>query len=86
MAVLEVTARQFREKQKSLFEQADEGHQIVIKRGKKQTYILAPINQYDFSVKPELLEKIELARRQLKEGKVTVCKTSEDNHKFLDSL
>jgi hypothetical protein len=86
MAVLEVTARQFRENQKSFFEQADTGRQIVIKRGKKQSYILTPLNQDDFVVTPQLLEKIERARQQMREGKVTVCKTLEDNYKFLDSL
>jgi hypothetical protein len=36
MAILEVTARQFREKQKSIFEQADAGLQILIKRGRQE--------------------------------------------------
>jgi len=31
-------------------------------------------------------EKIEISERQFDEGKVTVCKTIEDNLKFLDSL
>ena len=86
MSILEVSARQFREKQKSFFEIADTGRQIVIKRGKKQSYILVPANQDDFMITPELLEKIERARKQMKEGKTTVCKTLEDNFKFLDSL
>jgi hypothetical protein len=38
MAVLEVTSRQFREKQKSFFDMADTGAQIVIKRGRRQAY------------------------------------------------
>ena len=82
MAVLEVSARQFREKQKSFFEIADTGRQIVIKRGNKQSYILTPVSQ----VTSELLARIERAEQQMREGKVTVCKTIEDNLKFLDSL
>ena len=38
MVALEVSARQFRDKQKSFFEIADSGRQIVIRRGKKQAY------------------------------------------------
>ena len=86
MAILEVSARQFREKQKSFFEIADTGKQIVIKRGRKQSYILSPISQDDFVVTPELLEKIERARQQMREGKYTECKTWEDTLKHLETL
>jgi hypothetical protein len=86
MAVLEISARQFREKQRNFFEIADTGQQVVIKRGRKQAYILTPISQDDFVLTPEILERIEKSRQQFREGKVTVCKTIEDNLKFLDSL
>ena len=86
MAVIEVTARQFRDRQKSFFDIADTGRQVVIKRGRKQSYILTPVCEDDFEVTPELLKKIERARQQMREGKVTVCKTIEENIKFLDSL
>lgn len=86
MAILEVSARQFREKQKSFFEIADAGRQIVIKRGKKQSYILTPVSQDDFVPSPELLEKIERARQQMREGKYTECLTYEDTLKYLESL
>ena len=86
MAVLEVSARQFREKQKSFFEIADTGRQVVIKRGKKQSYILTPVDQDDFVVTPDLWEKIERARQQMREGKYTECRTIEELNNFLDSL
>jgi len=86
MAVLEITARQFRDKQKSFFEIADTGRQVVIKRGRKQSYILTPVYEDDFVVTPELLERLERARQQMREGKVTVCKTIEENYQYLDSL
>ena len=86
MAILEVSARQFREKQKSFFEIADTGRQIVIRRSRKQSYILTPVCEDDFVVTPELLEKIERAEQQMREGKVTICKTIEENHRHLDSL
>jgi hypothetical protein len=86
MAVLEVTARQFRDKQRNFFDIADSGRQIIIKRGRKQSYILTPVDEDDFVATPELLAKIEQARQQMREGKYTECKTWEYSLKFLDSL
>ena len=86
MTALEVTARQFREKQKSFFEMADTGRQIVIRRGKKQAYILTPVNPTDFMLTPEIWERMEKSRQQFKNGDVTICKTYEESLKHLESL
>jgi len=86
MAVLEISARQFRDKQKTIFDIADTGKQVVIRRGRKQSYILTPVSYDDFVVSPELLEKIEKSKQQMKEGKYTECKTAEELNAYLDSL
>jgi hypothetical protein len=86
MEVLEVNTRQFRDNIESFFKIADAGRQVVINRGKKQSYILTPLVEDDFVVTPELLAKIERAEQQMREGKVTICKTLEDNLRLLDSL
>jgi len=86
MVALEVSARQFRDKQKSFFEIADSGRQIVIKRGKKQAYFLTPVEETDFVVTPELLAKLDNIRQAVKNGKYTECKTIEELDNFLDSL
>jgi PHD/YefM family antitoxin component YafN of YafNO toxin-antitoxin module len=86
MAVLEVTSRQFRDQQKSFFELADKGQQIVITRKRKPAYILTQVNEDDFVVTPELLERLEKIRQEVREGHCTVCKTYEDSVKFLESL
>jgi PHD/YefM family antitoxin component YafN of YafNO toxin-antitoxin module len=86
MAVLEVTSRQFRDKQKFFFDLADAGRQIVIRRRRKQAYVLTPVEDDDFVLTPELLEKLEKARQQARDGKSVVCKTYEDSVKFLESL
>ena len=86
MAVLEVTARQFRDKQKSFFEIADTGRQIVIKRGRKQSYILTPVHEDDFAVTPELLEKLDNIRQRVKNGEYTECATVDEALKHLESL
>jgi len=86
MVALEVSARQFREKQKSFFEIADSGRQIVIRRGKKRAYFLTPVEENDFIVTPELLKKLDTIRQSVKNGKYTECKTIEELDNFLDSL
>jgi hypothetical protein len=40
MAIVEITSREFREKQRTYFELADKGEKVIIKRGRKQSYIL----------------------------------------------
>ena len=78
MAVLEITARQFRDKQKSYFDIADAGKQVVIKRGRKQSYLLTPVHEDDFVITPDLLERVESARQQMREGKYKEFKTLEE--------
>ena len=94
MEVLEVTAGQFRERQKNFLEKADNGSRVIITRRSKRSYVLTPVegDEYEeheddsFVVTPELLAQIERAEQQMREGKVTVCRTVEENLKFLDSL
>jgi hypothetical protein len=86
MATLEVTSREFREKQKSIFDKADNGEQIIIKRGKKQAYVLTPISTNDLYFSPEMTAKIELSIQQIKEGNVVKVNSKEDLEKLLDSL
>lgn len=70
MAVLQISSRQFRDKQKEIFELADKGEKIVIRRGDKQAYVLTPIDDDDLYFTPEMLDKIEKSIQQVKEGKI----------------
>lgn len=83
---MEVTSRELREKQKSIFDMADTGAQIVIRRGRKQAYKLTPVDDDDLYFTPEMLEKIDRSIRQAKEGKVTRVNSIEELHELLDSL
>ena len=92
MAILEVTSRQFRDNQKTYFDLADAGKQIVIRRGHKQ-YTLTTIKEEDFCndneewyLNPLIEEKIELALNQEKRGEGVICKTFEESFKYLESL
>lgn len=86
MAVLQITSRQFREKQKSFFDLADSGEKIVIKRGKRQAYVLTPIDDDDLYFSSEMLHKINRSIQQAKNGQVTTFDTEEELVEFLNSL
>ena len=69
MSIVEVTSRQFREKQKTMFEMADQGDKIVIRRGRKKSYVLTPLEKDDLMLSPELERRIERGIKNIKEGK-----------------
>ncbi len=86
MAIIHTTSRQFRDNQKDYFELADKGEKIIIRRGKKQAYVLTPIDDDDLYFTPAMLEKIKKSIQQAKEGKVTTIKTTDELNLFLDNL
>jgi hypothetical protein len=67
--VIQVSSREFRAKQKDYLDMADEGTQIILKRNRKQSYILTPVDDEDLRLSPELRAKIERGLRDIKEGK-----------------
>lgn len=83
MAILEITSRQFREKQKDIFDLADKGERIVIRRGRKQAYTLIPIKEDDLYFTPKMMEKIDRSVQQAKEGNVKKINNIEDIDKLL---
>ncbi len=86
MAVIQITSREFREKQASMFALADKGEQVVIRRRGKVSYMLTPVYENDFILSPELENRLEEGRRQYRARNVTVCTTKEELDKFLESL
>ena len=86
MAIVETTSRQFRENQKHFFDIADQGQQVVIKRGNKQAYVLTPINDDDVYFTPEMVQRIKESQQQIKEGKSTTVRNKEELKAFFDSL
>jgi hypothetical protein len=86
MAILEVTSRQFRDKQKNFFDLADAGKQIIIRRRRKQAYTLTPINDEDLYFTPEMIEKIDRAIEQIKNGEYTEIKNKEELRNYFDNL
>ncbi|MDO4162910.1 MAG: hypothetical protein Q4D56_00795 [Bacteroides sp.] len=86
MAIIQITSREFREKQASMFALADNGELVVIRRKGKVSYMLTPVYENDFVLSPELEARIEEGRKQYKEGNVTTCSTKEELNNFLESL
>jgi hypothetical protein len=83
--ILEITSRQFREQQKSVFEIADKGKKVIITRRKKQSYVLTPIDDDDLYFTPEMLAKIDYSIQQAKDGK-KVRLTPELRKELFDDL
>jgi len=69
MSVLEITSREFRDKQKIIFDLADSGKKIIIKRGKKRSYILIPMDDEGLILSPAMEERIEQGLQNIREGK-----------------
>lgn len=86
MAVIQITSREFREKQASMFALAVNGEQVVIRRRGKVSYMLTPVYEEDFALSPELEERLEEGRRQYREGNVATCATKEELNRFLEAL
>ena len=59
MAVIQITSREFREKQASMFALADKGAQVVIRRRGKVSYLLTPVYDNDYVLSPEVEERLE---------------------------
>lgn len=73
MAVLNFTSREFRSQQAHVFDLADQGEKIVIRRNKKQAYTLVPIEDEDITFTKSLEERIGMALQEVKlmrEGKI----------------
>jgi len=86
MAIIETTSRQFRERQKDFFELADKGEKVVIRRGRKQTYVLTPVSEDDLYFTPEMIQRIKDAQQEIKEGKSISFDSVDEMDKYFQSL
>ena len=70
--VLQISSRRFTERPNIYFDLADQGTQIILKRGRKQAYALTPADDEDDEPKwltPELRAIIDQGLQDIKEGK-----------------
>jgi hypothetical protein len=52
-----------------MFDLADKGDKIIIKRGKKRAYVLTPIDDNRLVRSPTMMEKIERGLQNIRDGK-----------------
>jgi hypothetical protein len=88
-----VSSSKFRSRQGAMFDLADTGEQILIKRRHKTSYTLTPVNiageeNDDDFFTPEMLAEIDRRYEACMSGKakLTTCRTDIDLETFLDSL
>ena len=86
MAVLNFTSREFRNRQAHVFDLADKGEKVIIRRSRKQSYTLVPVEDDGQGITPELQAKIDRAREEIKAGKCVTLKSPEDIEVYFDSL
>lgn len=84
--MITVSAREFRGNQASIFDKADSGEKIIIRRGKKQAYTLVPVFDEDLDITPALQAKIDQARQEYKEGRTLRLESAEEVQKWMDEL
>lgn len=83
MSVLQISTREFRDRQASILDMADKGENVVIRRGNK-AYAITPISDDDLYFTPEILAKIHRSVEEAKEGKVRSFESIEALDKFID--
>jgi antitoxin (DNA-binding transcriptional repressor) of toxin-antitoxin stability system len=86
MAIIQLTAREFRDKQASVFACADKGERVIIRRKGKKAYTLVPVEEDDLIISPALQAKIETARKELKKGETLHFDNVDDAISWMDSL
>lgn len=85
MTVLNFTSREFRSQQAHVFDLADKGEKIIIRRSRKQAYTLVPVEDEDITFTQSLEERIGMALQEVKlmrEGKIKELSMNE----LLDGL
>lgn len=69
-----------------MFDLADKGEKVIIRRSKKQAYTLVPIEDDDLTITPELQARIDKARAEIKAGNCVTLRSSEELDRYLETL
>lgn len=87
MTVMTFTSREFRNRQGHVFDLADKGNNIIIRRRNRQAYKLVPVEEKEDNViTPEIQAKIDKAREEFRKGECIRLSTPEEIDKYFDSL
>ena len=82
----QLTIRDFRKNMATSLNRVDAGEHVFIRR-RKQIYTIVPVKDNDqTTVSPELLAKMEKARKEFREGKTISLKTHADVDNYFKSM
>ncbi|MBO8446802.1 MAG: type II toxin-antitoxin system Phd/YefM family antitoxin [Bacteroidetes bacterium] len=85
--MLVVSAREFRENQKSYLDQVINGVELLITRGKKQAFKILPVTNDDTLMsKEEFFAKLDKAKEEIKEGKTIAMEPDETLEDLLNRI
>lgn len=85
--MLVVSAREFRENQKSYLDQVINGAELLITRGKKQAFKILPVTNDDTLMsKEEFFAKLDKAKEEIKEGKTIAMEPDETLEDLLNRI
>lgn len=85
MAVLQVSTREFRDRQAAMLDMADRGESVVIRRGSK-SYVITPVSDDDLYFTPEILAKIDRSLQEAKDGKVHRFDSTEALDEYIGTI
>lgn len=69
-----------------MFDLADKGEKVIIRRSRKQAYTLVPVEDDDLTITPELQARIDKARAEIKAGNCITVHGKEELNAYLESL
>ena len=90
--MIEVTSREFRNRQASLLNLADQGEEVVIKRRGKTSYVLTPVkdnrvSELDgFELSAELEAQMKMSREEYRSGNYVSVNNHDELVSYLNSL
>ena len=90
--MIEVTSREFRNRQASLLNLADQGEEVVIKRRGNTSYVLTPVKENrvseldEFELSAELEAQMKMSREEYRSGNYVSVNNHDELVSYLNSL
>lgn len=72
-----INTKEFRANQKKYFDLAIK-EDVIIRRGRKQAFVLVPLDGDEYTITPELQARIDKARKQYEKGDFVRCSTKDE--------
>ena len=72
-----INTKEFRANQKKYFDLAIK-EDVIIRRGRKQAFILVPLDGDEYTITPELQARIDKAREQYEKGDFVRCSAKDE--------